>query len=51
MPGFLLFMQVAYDGDTYIALPGGIKSIDWIVRCDSPVGTIAYKLTTDDSRQ
>ena len=30
-PGFLLTMRVFYDHDTYPALPGGIKALDYAV--------------------
>lgn len=32
MPGFLMAMRVFYDGDIYVALPGGFKTLDWLVR-------------------
>jgi hypothetical protein len=31
LPGFLLMMRVAYDGDMYPSLPGGWKGLDWLV--------------------
>lgn len=36
MLGFFTFMRVAYNGDAYVGLPGGIKSIDWVASCHSP---------------
>ena len=31
LPGLLLMMRVAYDGDMYLSLPGGWKGLDWLV--------------------
>jgi hypothetical protein len=31
MPGFLMSMRVFYDGDTFPSLPGGWKTLDWLV--------------------
>ena len=32
MPGFLMAMRVFYDSDTYVSLPGGFKTLDYLVR-------------------
>jgi hypothetical protein len=32
MPSFPLAMRVFYDGDTFVALPGGFKWLDYAVR-------------------
>ncbi len=32
MPSFLMVMRVFYDGDTFVALPGGFKAVDYAVR-------------------
>ena len=31
-PGFLMAMRVFYDGDTFVSLPGGFKTLDYVVR-------------------
>ena len=35
MPGFLGIMRVFYDNDTYVALPGGFKTLDYLVSLSS----------------
>jgi hypothetical protein len=32
LPGFLLAMRASYDGDMYASLPGGFKTLDYLVR-------------------
>lgn len=47
LPGFWLTMRVFYDGDCYLALPGGVKSIDWAVSREMQFAATACRLTRD----
>ena len=38
-------MRVAYDGDMYPSLPGGFKSLDWLVSLSLLVNMIGVRLT------
>lgn len=35
-PSFFLLFRSFYEGDTYVALPGGFKTLDRLVRYDCP---------------
>lgn len=45
LPGLFMMMRVSYDGDMYPSLPGGFKSLDWLVSLSLLVKMIGVRLT------